>query len=102
MKHIKLHVYTDLDLGIHEVILKKESITKCETWTAGHTTVSTEQVEIFGLKREMMDAHPTKIYENGVELGHAFVESVGYIYELLKENSEEEWIVSWLGYWGNQ
>jgi len=94
MMHIKLHVYTNLDLGIHEVILKKDCITKCEPWTAGHTNITTQQAEKFGLKHEMLGAHPTKIYENGLELGHPFVESVGYIYELLNEAPKNEWIVS--------
>ena len=90
MMHIKLHVYTDLDIGIHEVILKKDCITRCEPWTSGHTTISTEQMAIAGIEPEMIGTRPTVIYENGVELGHAFVESVGYIYELLKEDSEKE------------
>jgi len=90
MMHIKLHIYTDFDLGIHEVILKKDCITRCEPWRSSHTTISTEQMAIAGIEPEMIGARPTVIYENGVELGYAFVESVEYIYELLNEPSEKE------------
>lgn len=89
MRHIKLHVYTTLDEGIHEVILKKDSITRCENCTMCRTDVSEEKMKMFDIEPKMVGKYPTKIYQNGVELNHVFIESVSYIYELLKEEQKE-------------
>ncbi len=85
MRHIKLHVYTTMDEGIHEVVLNKKTITRVENCTMSRTGISEEEMETFGIKPEMIGKYPTVIYENGKEITDLFVESVGYIYKLLEE-----------------
>ena len=85
MRHIKLHVYTTFDDGIHEMVLNKKTITRVKKHTMCRTDISDEQMKKYGIKPEMIEKYPTVIYQNGEEIPERFVESVEYIYKLLEK-----------------